>query len=228
MVQVAQTVCTQGTIAHATVFFVRNHSLFSMYAETTEWAVYRLKGTSCFHTLGMFDEIKNATPPSLMLNDLQEDLQETKQKPLLYAKAAENRLRQNIDRLQSKDWQSLIGDAYWAGEIDAFVANIPTAPPHLQKMLMDSFAPEFVTYILTQRAEEQIHEIMSQVKNKTWSIVFPFIPQTMQQEFCNMSRDIGVNNIVLYCSDLTKAPAEVRGSISGQAYIDVYKWFQHF
>ena len=131
-----------------------------------------------------------------------------------------------MGKLQQKQWTTIIQEAFNNNTIDNAIANALATPPQIQSYFLEIFAPELIAFILKHRSESVIHRILASLHNKTWAILFPYIPSGSQRELCDISQNVGINNISLYCKDVTKVPEELQTSEVSQAYIDIYKWLR--
>jgi hypothetical protein len=145
---------------------------------------------------------------------------------MLVAKKGEAQFMTYMDTYQSAQWQDMIQHAYEASMLDEFVATVPTLLPHLQTILMNVFAQEVITFITNHRTDAELHGIITGIGNKTWAILFPYLSEHSQEELCNLAQEVGVQNIVLYCSEMTRLPAAAQDSTMGQGYVEIYKWMQ--
>ena len=187
--------------------------------EDREYTVYHV---DLFELLGNLPGVKLWS--NLSLKNIVGDMQSCNNGNILFARKAEIRFHSLMGQLQQKDWNRIIEDAFHDHKMDEAIAQALASPPQIQSAFLDRFAPEMISFILHHQSEYVTHDFMSKLNNKTWAILFPHIPLVSQHELCEVSRSLGINNISLYCADVTKVPEELQTSEVSQAYIDVYKW----
>ena len=192
-----------------------------------EYAVVRNTDNSyTVHTDAVFELLYTKVADSLEIRDIQDALLQCNNKNMLMAKKGEAQFMTYMDTYQSTQWQEMIQHAFEASRLDAFVATVPTLLPHLQTILMNVFAQEVITFITNHRTDAELHGIITGIGNKTWAILFPYLSEHSQEELCNLAQEVGVQNIVLYCSEMTRLPAAAQDSTMGQGYVEIYKWMQ--
>ena len=160
------------------------------------------------------------------LEDIVTELQRCNDNNILLARKAEILFTALMGKLQPKQWTNILGDAFAQNTMDNAIAQALSSPPQMQSYFLEIFAPELIAFILKHRSESVIHRILASLHNKTWAILFPYIPSGSQRELCDISQNVGINNISLYCKDVTKVPEELQTSEVSQAYIDIYKWLR--